>query len=84
VIVDGASEPAVPPGLDFGASLASAFGEKYADRGYKPKPNSWERPGADGLRVFTPAKSSRGSSSERCHSLPLSPLSGERGGQGGR
>ena len=56
VIVDGTSEPAASPGLDFGARLASAFAAKYADRGYKPEPDSWEGPAAGGLRVFTPTK----------------------------
>lgn len=56
VIVDGASHPATPPGLDLGARLAAAFADKYADRGYEPEPDAWEGPAAGGLVVFTPAR----------------------------
>ncbi len=56
VIVDGTSQPARPPGVDFGARLAAAFAEKYTDRGYQPEPDAWEGPGAGGLVVFGPAK----------------------------
>lgn len=56
VIVDGTSTPAAPPGADFGARLAAAFAQKYADRGYEPGPDAWEGPGAGGLVVLTPAK----------------------------
>lgn len=56
VIVDGSSQPATPPGLDFGARLAAAFADKYADRGYEPGPDAWEGPAAGGLVVFTPAR----------------------------
>lgn len=55
VIVDGTSVAAEPPGTDFGARLASAFAEKYAERGYEPEPDSWEGEAAGGLRVLTPA-----------------------------
>lgn len=53
VIVDGTSRPADPPGVDLGARLARAYA-KYSDRGYEPKPDAWEGPGAGGLVVFTP------------------------------
>ncbi len=53
VIVDGTSRPADPPGVDLGARLARAYA-KYRDRGYEPKPDAWEGPGAGGLVVFTP------------------------------
>lgn len=56
VIVDGASQPAAPPGLELGARLAAAFADKYADRGYKPEPDAWEGPAAGGLVVFTSTK----------------------------
>lgn len=54
VIVDGTSRPADAPGVDLGARLAHAYGAKYRDRGYEPKPDAWEGPGAGGLAVFTP------------------------------
>jgi hypothetical protein len=54
VIVEGTSQPAASPGLDFGARLSAAFRVKYADRGYKPEPDAWEGPAAGGLVVFTP------------------------------
>ncbi len=56
VIVDGTSQPAEPPGVEFGARLAAAFADKYTDRGYEPKPDAWEGLGAGGLMVFTPTK----------------------------
>lgn len=56
VVVDGASQPATPPGPDLGARLAAAFADKYADRGYEPQPDSWEGADAGGLVVFTPAR----------------------------
>jgi hypothetical protein len=56
VVVDGASRPAAPPGVDLGARLAASFADKYADRGYAPEPDAWEGPDAGGLVVFTPAK----------------------------
>lgn len=56
VIIEGTSQPATAPGLDFGARLAAGFGDKYGDRGYRPEPDAWEGPGAGGLAVFTPIK----------------------------
>lgn len=56
VIVDGESRPAESPGVEFGARIAAAFAEKYADRGYAPEPDAWEGPGAGGLMVFTPTQ----------------------------
>lgn len=56
VIVDGSSQPAAPPGVDFGARLAAAFAGKYKDRGYEPGPDAWEGPASGGLRVLTPTK----------------------------
>ncbi|MGI9649214.1 MAG: pyridoxamine 5'-phosphate oxidase family protein [Acidimicrobiia bacterium] len=56
VIVEGRSEAAAPPGLDFGSRLAAAFSAKYEKLGYSPKPDAWEGVDAGGLRVFTPAK----------------------------
>lgn len=54
VIVDGTSQAADPPGIDLGARLAGAYAVKYRDRGYEPKPDAWEGPGAGGLVVFNP------------------------------
>lgn len=56
VIVDGTSRPASPPGPSLGSRLASAFADKYAERGYEPGPDSWEGPDAGGLTVFTPVQ----------------------------
>lgn len=56
VIVDGTARPADPPGVELGARLAGAYRAKYRERGYEPKPDAWEGPGAGGLVVFTPAK----------------------------
>jgi hypothetical protein len=56
VILEGASRPADPPGLELGARLASEFGRKYADHGYSPAADAWESTDAGGLAVFTPAK----------------------------
>ena len=56
VIVEGLSQAADPPGLEFGGRLAVEFSRKYSDLGYSPKPDSWEGPDAGGLRVFTPMK----------------------------
>jgi hypothetical protein len=56
VIVEGRSDAADPPGLEFGSRLAAEFCAKYAELGYSPEPNSWEGSDAGGLRVFTPAK----------------------------
>lgn len=53
-IVDGTSRPADPPSVDLGARLARAYAAKYRDRGYEPKPDAWEGPGAGGLVLFTP------------------------------
>jgi hypothetical protein len=54
VILEGASLPAKPPGLELGGRLSSAFGAKYGERGYRPEPDAWEGPYAGGLRIFTP------------------------------
>ena len=54
VIVDGMSQPAEPPGVDLGARLAEAYATKYRERGYEPKSDAWEGPGAGGLVMFTP------------------------------
>jgi hypothetical protein len=56
VMVEGRSEAAEPPGLGLGGRLAAEFCAKYAELGYSPEPNSWERSDAGGLRVFTPVK----------------------------
>ena len=56
VIVEGRSEAALPPGLEFGARLAAAFADKYAELGYSPEPDSWQGPNSGGLRVLTPLK----------------------------
>ena len=56
VIVEGRSDAADPPGLEFGSHLATAFGDKYAERGYSPEPGSWQGPDAGGLRVLTSVK----------------------------
>ena len=54
VIVDGAARPADPPGLQLGARLADAYGAKYREKGYEPKPDAWEGTNAGGLVMFTP------------------------------
>ena len=56
VIVEGQSERADPPGLEFGGRLSSEFVRKYAELGYSPQPDSWEGPDSGGLRVLTPKK----------------------------
>lgn len=56
VIVEGRSEAAAPPELEFGGRLAAAFSGKYAELGYSPESSSWQGPDAGGLRVFTPLK----------------------------
>lgn len=56
VILDGTAQPASPPGLELGGRLATAFADKYRDRGYEPQPDAWEGPHAGGLVVFTPTK----------------------------
>lgn len=54
MIVEGTSRPAEPPGADLGTRLAGAYAVKYSDRGYEPKADAWEGPGAGGLVVFSP------------------------------
>ena len=56
VMVEGRSLAAAPPGLEFGARLASAFSSKYSELGYSPEPESWQGSDAGGLRVLTPLK----------------------------
>ena len=56
VMVEGRSEAAAPPGLEFGGRLAAEFSRKYSELGYSPEPGSWEGPDAGGLRFFTPHK----------------------------
>ncbi len=56
VMVEGISEPADSPGLEFGGRLAAEFGGKYSKLGYSPKPDSWEGAHAGGLRMFTPGR----------------------------
>lgn len=56
VILDGASQPASPPGLELGGRLAASFAGKYRDRGYEPQPDAWEGQHAGGLVAFTPTK----------------------------
>lgn len=56
VMVEGKSEPADPPGLEFGGRLAAEFSSKYTELGYSPEPDSWEGTDSGGLRVFTPLK----------------------------
>lgn len=56
ILVEGRSEAAAPPGVEFAEQLAAEISTKYADRGYSPKPGSWEGEDAGGLRMFTPAK----------------------------
>lgn len=56
VMVEGRSEAAAPPGLDFGGRLAAEFSRKYSELGYSPQPDSWDGPNAGGLRVFIPLK----------------------------
>ena len=56
VIVEGRSEAARPPGLEFGGRLAAEFSAKYADLGYSPDSDSWEGSDAGGLRAFIPVK----------------------------
>lgn len=56
VIVEGRSEAAAPPGIDFGDRLSGAMSAKYGDHGYAPGPGSWDGPDSGGLRVLTPVK----------------------------
>jgi hypothetical protein len=56
VIVEGRSDAAPPPGLEFGADLAAEFSTKYGPLGYSPEAGAWEGPDSGGLRVFTPLK----------------------------
>ena len=56
VMVEGPSEAASHPGLEFGGRLATEFSRKYSELGYSPEPDSWQGPDAGGLRVFTPLK----------------------------
>lgn len=56
VIIEGRSDAARPPSLEYGGRLATEFSAKYADLGYAPEPDSWEGPTAGGLREFTPIK----------------------------
>lgn len=56
VILEGASRPAEPPGLDRGGRIAREFRRKYADHGYSPADDAWEGTDAGGLMVFTPIK----------------------------
>ena len=56
VVVEGTARRASPPGLEFGARIATAFSAKYASRGYAPQANAWEGADAGGLLVFTPDK----------------------------
>lgn len=57
VIVEGTARPAESPGLELGARIASAMGEKYGEKGYEPTADAWEGEGAGGLVRFTPTKS---------------------------
>ena len=56
VIVEGRSESAAPPGLEFGSRLSEAMSTKYGDHGYAPGPDSWDGLDSGGLRVFIPVK----------------------------
>jgi hypothetical protein len=56
VMVEGRSEAATPPGLEFGGRLAAAFSHKYSELGYSPEAGSWQCSDAGGLRIFTPLK----------------------------
>lgn len=56
VMVEGESKAGNPPGLELGGRLSIEFRRKYSEYGYSPQPDSWEGPGAGGLRVFTPLK----------------------------
>lgn len=44
------------PRPELGGRLATAFADKYRDRGYEPQPDAWEGPHAGGLVVFTATK----------------------------
>ena len=56
VIVEGHSEVAPAPGLEFGKRLSTEFSRKYSELGYTPGPASWEGVDSGGLRVLTPRK----------------------------
>lgn len=56
VILEGRSDAADPPGLDFGSLLSAEFSRKYEALGYSPGPDSWEGADSGGLQVFTPVK----------------------------
>lgn len=54
VTVDGTSGPTVSPGLELGARIAEAIGDKYGEKGYRPEPDAWEGEDAGGLCRFEP------------------------------
>ena len=51
VILEGRSEPAGVPSADLARRLSEAYKVKYAEHGYAPEPDQWDR---GGLYVFTP------------------------------
>ena len=53
IILDGQSQPAGKPEVEFANRLAEAYRKKYAEHGYAPEPNQWDE---GGLFVFTPCQ----------------------------
>lgn len=51
IILEGTSRPAGKPDPQFAQRLAKAIADKYAARGYAPKPDQWDE---GGLFIFTP------------------------------
>jgi len=51
IILEGISQLAEKPKLEFAIRLAEEIGRKYSGNGYAPKPDQWDE---GGLFVFTP------------------------------
>jgi len=51
VIMEGVSQTADKPSLEFAKLLSETISKKYASQGYTPEPTQWD---AGGLYVFTP------------------------------
>ena len=51
IILEGISQPAEKPSLEFAQRLSEAINTKYSEDGYAPEPDQWDE---GGLYVFTP------------------------------
>ena len=51
IILEGIAAPAGKPSPELAKKLSKAYGKKYKELGYAPKPDSWD---GGGLYVFTP------------------------------